>query len=77
MAFVFAGNKNFVELVLKVEDFSECLHCLFLLFVLSIAPVAVSVLSLSFVKYLSFVYMCLCLMNFAFVFAENYSSKWW
>ena len=21
--------------------------------------------------------MCLCLMNFAFVFAENYSSKWW
>ena len=66
MAFVFAGNKNFVELVLKVEDFSGCLHCLFHLFV---ALVVVSVLSLSFVMYSSFVLyvsfpnefsLCLC-----------------
>ena len=38
MAFVFAGNKNFVEFVLKVEDFSGCLHCLFLLFVFVFCP---------------------------------------
>ena len=69
MAFVFAGNKNFVELVLKVEDFSECLHCLFLLFVFVCCPVAISVFSLSFVMYSSFVLyvslsyefsLCLC-----------------
>ena len=33
-----AGNKSFVELVLKVEDCLECLYCLFLLFVFVCCP---------------------------------------
>ena len=55
MAFVFAGNKNFVELVLKVEDFSTVSTVFFFCLFLSVAPVVVSVLSLSFVMYSSFV----------------------